>query len=71
MTGTVKWFNPQMGWGWIAPDDGSSDVFVHFSGIVTAGYKTLREGEEVSFEITREPSRRAAKAINVVRLSLD
>jgi CspA family cold shock protein len=52
-TGTVKWFNDSKGYGFIAPDDGGKDVFVHFSNIGGDGFKTLAEGAKVQFE-TRE-----------------
>ncbi|MGS9149712.1 cold shock domain-containing protein, partial [Salmonella enterica subsp. enterica serovar Infantis] len=51
MTGIVKWFNADKGFGFITPDDGSQDVFVHFSAIQTVGYKSLDEGQEVSFTL--------------------
>jgi CspA family cold shock protein len=50
-TGTVKWFNETKGYGFIAPDDGGKDVFVHYSGIAGAGFKKLAEGEKVKFEV--------------------
>ena len=50
-TGTVKWFNEEKGYGFIAPEDGSKDVFVHFSGIVGEGFRTLAEGAKVEFEV--------------------
>ncbi|NIM99606.1 MAG: cold shock domain-containing protein [candidate division Zixibacteria bacterium] len=50
MHGTVKWFNESKGYGFITPEDGGADLFVHFSEIQGEGYKTLREGDEVSFE---------------------
>ena len=50
MQGKVKWFNESKGYGFITPDDGGSDLFVHFSEIQGEGFKTLREGDEVSFE---------------------
>jgi CspA family cold shock protein len=50
-TGTVKWFNETKGYGFIAPDDGGKDVFVHFSGIAGTGFKKLTEGEKVTFEV--------------------
>ena len=50
MQGTVKWFNESKGYGFITPEDGGADLFVHFSEIQGEGYKTLREGDEVTFE---------------------
>ena len=49
-TGTVKWFNPTKGFGFIAPDDGTPDVFVHISAVERAGLSTLTDGQKVSFE---------------------
>ena len=51
--GTVKWFNAEKGYGFIAPDDGSADVFVHYSAIQTNGYRTLEEEQRVEFEVTQ------------------
>lgn len=51
-TGTVKWFNDQKGYGFITPDDGGKDVFVHHSAITMKGFRTLAEGQKVKFEIT-------------------
>lgn len=53
--GTVKWFNNTKGFGFIAPEDGSEDVFAHFSAIQSEGYKSLKEGQRVEFEITSGP----------------
>jgi CspA family cold shock protein len=50
-TGTVKWFNENKGWGFIVPDDGGDDVFVHYSAINDEGYKTLKEGQKVAYEL--------------------
>jgi CspA family cold shock protein len=50
-TGTVKWFNPKKGYGFIIPDDGDKDLFVHHSDIETDGYASLNEGQKVEFEI--------------------
>ncbi len=51
--GTVKWFNSEKGFGFIAPSDGSPDVFVHFSAIQVQGYKSLDEGQNVEFDVTQ------------------
>ncbi|MDH3839670.1 MAG: cold-shock protein [Chromatiales bacterium] len=55
MTGTVKWFNDSKGFGFIAPADGSKDVFVHFSAIEGSGHRTLAEGQTVDFEVEMSP----------------
>ncbi len=55
VTGTVKWFNESKGFGFIAPADGGDDVFVHFSAIQGGGFKTLAEGQTVTFEVERGP----------------
>ncbi|HEC20076.1 MAG TPA: cold-shock protein [Gammaproteobacteria bacterium] len=59
-TGTVKWFNESKGFGFIAPDDGGDDLFVHFSAIQGSGFKTLAEGQKVSFETEQGPKGPAA-----------
>jgi CspA family cold shock protein len=51
--GTVKWFNSEKGFGFIAPDDGAKDVFVHFSAIEGAGYRSLEENQRVEFDVTQ------------------
>jgi CspA family cold shock protein len=58
--GTVKWFNPTKGFGFIMPSDGSKDVFVHISAVERAGMKTLTEGQKVSFDIAVERGKNAA-----------
>ncbi len=54
-TGTVKWFNADKGFGFIAPDDGSDDVFAHFSAIQTSGYRSLDEAQKVEFDVEQGP----------------
>lgn len=66
MTGTVKFFNAEKGFGFISPADGSKDVFVHFSAIQTPGFKTLDEGQRVEFTI--EQGQKGPAAANVVAL---
>jgi len=63
-TGTVKWFNEAKGFGFITPDNGSEDVFVHFSAIQAGGFKTLAEGQKVNFEAQKGP--KGLQAANVV-----
>ena len=67
MKGKVKWFSDQKGYGFIAKDDGSGDVFVHFSAISGDGYKSLVEGEAVEFDVIE--SDKGPKAANVVKLA--
>lgn len=63
-TGTVKWFNEAKGFGFITQDDGGADVFVHFSAIQGSGFKTLAEGQKVSFDLQNGP--KGPQASNVV-----
>jgi len=65
--GTVKWFNPTKGYGFVAPDSGGKDVFVHISAVQKAGLRTLNEGQKLNFEIEQQPNGRAA----AVNLSVD
>ena len=65
--GTVKWFNAEKGYGFIANDEGGDDVFVHFSAIVMDGYRRLKEGQKVTFETEPDPKNpEKLHAINVV-----
>ncbi|MBQ4383302.1 MAG: cold-shock protein [Firmicutes bacterium] len=65
-TGTVKWFNPEKGYGFISPDEGGDDVFVHFSSILVDGYKTLNEQQKVSFDVETDPKNSSKmRAVNV------
>lgn len=63
ITGTVKWFNESKGFGFITPADGGKDVFVHFSAIQGSGFKTLAEGQQVTFEV--EQGQKGPAAVNV------
>jgi cold shock protein len=59
-TGTVKWFNPQKGFGFIQPDSGGKDVFVHISAVERAGLSSLREGQKVSYDVIVDRGKEAA-----------
>ncbi|GAA2086030.1 cold-shock protein [Pseudolysinimonas kribbensis] len=65
-TGTVKWFNAEKGFGFITPDDGSQDLFAHYSAIQTSGYRSLDEGQRVEFEVTQGQKGPQASNINAV-----
>lgn len=65
-TGTVKWFNAEKGFGFIAPEDGSPDVFAHFSAINSTGYRSLNEGDRVEFETVEGPKGMQAANISVI-----
>lgn len=62
-TGTVKWFNDSKGFGFITPDDGSDDLFAHFSAISMGGFKTLKENQKVQFDVTPGPKGKQASNI--------
>ena len=66
-TGTVKWFNAEKGFGFITPDDGSADVFAHFSAINAKGFRTLQEGQRVTYEVTQGP--KGAQASNITPIA--
>jgi len=62
-TGVVKWFNDAKGFGFIKPDDGEEELFAHFSAITMSGFKTLKEGQKVTFDITQGPKGKQATNI--------
>ena len=62
-SGTVKWFNDAKGFGFIPPDDGSKDVFAHYSDIASSGFKSLKEGQKVTFDVIDGPNGKQASNI--------
>ncbi len=65
-TGTVKWFNTQKGYGFIVPDEGGKDIFVHISAVERSGLRTLNEGQKVEFELQNDKGKTAAVNIKAV-----
>lgn len=65
-TGTVKWFNADKGYGFIAPEDGSADVFAHYTAINTTGFRTLNEGDKVEYDTVEGQKGPQAANINVI-----
>jgi len=64
-TGTVKWFNPEKGFGFTQPEDGSKDVFVHITAVQAAGLNSLNEGQKVSYEVITERGKQAASNLKL------
>ena len=66
VNGTVKWFNPNKRYGFIEPDDGGKDVFIHISAVEKSGLKTLLENQKITFEINQDKGRSSAANIKIV-----
>ena len=66
-TGTVKWFNDAKGFGFITPDDGGDDLFAHYSAINKSGFKSLKEGQKISFEVTQ--GKKGKQAANIQEIN--
>ncbi|MFN3356523.1 MAG: cold-shock protein [Pseudomonas sp.] len=66
-TGTVKWFNKEKGFGFISPDDGTADVFVHFSGINSGSYKSLEENQKVEYVLVEGPKGQQAMEVTTLK----
>ncbi len=64
-TGTVKWFNGQKGYGFIQPDNGGADVFVHISAVEKSGLRGLNEGQKVSYDVQQDPKKGKDSAVNI------
>ncbi|PZO84696.1 MAG: cold-shock protein [Micavibrio aeruginosavorus] len=64
-TGTVKWFNTQKGYGFIQPDNGGADVFVHITAVEKSGMRALNEGQKISYELQNDPKKGKASAVNL------
>ena len=65
-TGVVKWFNPTKGYGFVKPDDGSSDVFIHISAVQKAGLQGLNEGQKLSYELASQKGKTSAANIKII-----